>query len=48
MIAEEREQLESAVPRRWVDLRDHVDERSRRPWLATCVMMLRAPRSDPA
>ena len=34
MAAEERERLESALTRRWLDLRDHLDERSRRLWLA--------------
>ena len=34
MAAEERERLESALARRWLDLRDHLDERSRRLWLA--------------
>ena len=34
MPAEERERLESALTRRWLDLRDHLDERSRRLWLA--------------
>ena len=34
MAADERERLESALTRRWLDLRDHLDERSRRLWLA--------------
>jgi len=34
MAAEERERLESALTRRWLDLRGHLDERSRRLWLA--------------
>jgi len=34
MAAEERERLESTLTRRWLDLRDHLDERSRRLWLA--------------
>ena len=34
MAAGERERLESALARRWLDLRDHLDERSRRLWLA--------------
>ena len=34
MAAEERERLESALTRRWLDLRNHLDERSRRLWLA--------------
>jgi hypothetical protein len=34
MAAEERERLESALTRRWLDLRDQLDERSRRLWLA--------------
>ncbi len=34
MAAGERERLESALTRRWLDLRDHLDERSRRLWLA--------------
>lgn len=34
MAAEERERLESALTRRRLDLRDHLDERSRRLWLA--------------
>jgi hypothetical protein len=34
MAIEERERLESALTRRWLDLRDHLDERSRRLWLA--------------
>jgi hypothetical protein len=31
--AGERERLESTLARRWLDLRDHLDERSRRLWL---------------
>jgi Rhodopirellula transposase DDE domain len=34
LAAEERERLESALTRRWLDLRDHLDERARRLWLA--------------
>ena len=34
MAPDERERLESALTRRWLDLRDHLDERSRRLWLA--------------
>jgi hypothetical protein len=34
MAADERERLETALTRRWLDLRDHLDERSRRLWLA--------------
>ncbi|TMR96006.1 ISAzo13 family transposase [Nonomuraea basaltis] len=34
MAAEDRERLESALTRRWLDLRDLLDERSRRLWLA--------------
>jgi hypothetical protein len=34
MAADERERLESSLTRRWLDLRDHLDERSRRLWLA--------------
>jgi hypothetical protein len=33
MAAGERERLESTLTRRWLDLRDHLDERSRRLWL---------------
>jgi hypothetical protein len=33
MAADEREWLESLLTRRWLDLRDHLDERSRRLWL---------------
>jgi hypothetical protein len=34
MAAEDRERWESALARRWLDLREHLDERSRRLWLA--------------
>src|SRR6266849_1435287 len=34
MAADERERLESALTRRWLDLRESLDERSRRLWLA--------------
>jgi hypothetical protein len=34
MAADERERLETALARRWFDLREHLDERSRRLWLA--------------
>lgn len=34
MAADERERLESSLTRRWLDLRDHLDERARRLWLA--------------
>ena len=34
MAADERERLESALTRRWLDLREHLDERPRRLWLA--------------
>ncbi|MEO3863914.1 ISAzo13 family transposase [Acrocarpospora sp. B8E8] len=34
MAADERERLESGLTRRWLDLREHLDERSRRLWLA--------------
>jgi hypothetical protein len=34
MPAGERERLETTLTRRWLDLRDHLDERSRRLWLA--------------
>jgi Rhodopirellula transposase DDE domain len=34
MAADERERLESALTRRWLDLRERLDERSRRLWLA--------------
>jgi Rhodopirellula transposase DDE domain len=34
MAADEREWLESALTRRWLDLRGRLDERSRRLWLA--------------
>jgi hypothetical protein len=34
MAADERERLETALARRWFDLRGHLDERSRRLWLA--------------
>src|SRR5881394_605622 len=34
MAVDERERLEIALARRWFDLREHLDERSRRLWLA--------------
>jgi hypothetical protein len=34
MAPDERERLETALARRWFDLREHLDERSRRLWLA--------------
>ncbi|WP_394303490.1 hypothetical protein [Sphaerimonospora cavernae] len=34
MAADERERLESGLTHRWLDLREHLDERSRRLWLA--------------
>jgi hypothetical protein len=34
MAADERERLESALMRRWLDLREVLDERARRLWLA--------------
>jgi hypothetical protein len=34
MAADERERLESALARRWLDLREVLDERARRLWLA--------------
>jgi Rhodopirellula transposase DDE domain len=34
MAADERERLETALARRWFDLRESLDERSRRLWLA--------------
>ena len=34
MAADERERLETALTRRWLDLRESLDERSRRLWLA--------------
>ncbi len=34
MGADERERLESSLTRRWLDLRESLDERSRRLWLA--------------
>ena len=34
MAADERERLEGALTRRWLDLRERLDERSRRLWLA--------------
>ena len=45
MAADERERLESALMRRWLDLRDHLDERSRRLWLAAEALRSRGPVS---
>src|SRR6266496_2224952 len=42
MAADERERLESALTRRWLDLRESLDERSRRLWLAAEARSLNA------